>query len=78
MPEFAYNSSANRITGLGPFKIVTGFKPRQLIDLVPITHHHFRISDSASAFTSHIRALHEKIRENNKNNAGYKLSLIHI
>ena len=33
-----------------------------------------RVSDSASAFTSHIRALHEKIRENNKNNAGYKTS----
>ena len=28
MTEFAYNDSVNRTTGLGPFKIVTGFKPR--------------------------------------------------
>ena len=26
--EFAYNESVNRTTGLSPFKIVTGFKPR--------------------------------------------------
>ena len=63
MAEFAYNGSANRTTGLSPFEIVTGFKPRQLVDLILIAHHYFRVSDSASAFASHIRALHEKIRE---------------
>ena len=38
-----------------------------------MAHLHFRVSDSSSAFTSHIRALHEKIREKiMKNNADYK------
>ena len=38
-----------------------------------MTHHHSRVSDSASAFTSLIRALHEKIRDKiMKNNANYK------
>ena len=77
MAEFAYNGSANRTKGLSPFEIITGFKPkpRQLVDLILIAHHHFRVSDSASAFASHIRALHEKIREKiMKNNADYKAS----
>ena len=68
-----YNSSVNRTMSLNPFEIVTGFKPRQSIDLVSMTHHHFRISNSASAFASHIRALHEKIIDKiMKNNADYK------
>jgi len=64
MVEFAYNSSINRAMSLRLFEIVTGFKPKQSIDLVPVAHHHSRVSDSASAsaFTSHIRALLEKIR----------------
>ena len=65
----------NKTTGLSPFKIVNGFKPRQPIDLIPMAHHHSRVSDSASAFTSHIRTLHEKIKEKiMKNNADYKAS----
>ena len=40
-----------------------------------MAHHHFRVSDSVSAFASHIRALHEEIREKIiKNNADYKAS----
>jgi len=78
MAEFAYNSSVNRTTCFSPFEIVTGFRPRQPIDLVPLAHH-FRVSDSASVCTSHIRALHEEIREKiMKNNADYKASLIYI
>ena len=38
-----------------------------------MAHHHFRVSDSASAFASHIRTLHEKIRDKiMKSNADYK------
>ena len=63
MVEFAYNGSINRTTSLSLFEIVTGFKPRQPIDLVLMTHYHSRVSDSVSAFASHIRALYEEIRE---------------
>ena len=73
MAKFAYNCFINRTSGLSPFEVVTDFKSRQPIDLVFMTHHHFRVSDSASAFASHIRALHEEIREKiMKNNADYK------
>ena len=73
MSKFAYSGSINRTTGLSLYEIVISFKPRQLIDLVPMTLHHFRASDSASAFASHIRALHEEIREEiMNNNADYK------
>ena len=74
MAEFAYDESVNRTTGLSPFEIVIGFKSRQPIDLIPMAHHS-RVSDSASTFASHIRALHEEIREKiMKNNTDYKAS----
>jgi len=60
MAEYAYNSSVNRTTSLTPLKIVTDFKPRQPIDLVLMAHHHSKISDSASVFTSHIRGYMRK------------------
>jgi len=66
MVEFAQNISVNRTTCLSSFKMVTGFKPKQPIDLVLMTHNHYRVSDSASAFVSHIRAIYEEIREYNK------------
>ena len=70
-----YNGSVSRTTGLSPFEIVNGIKPRQPIDLIPMAHHHSRVSDSASAFASHIRALQGEIREKiMKNNADYKAS----
>jgi len=75
LTEFAYNGSVNRTTGLSPFEIVNGFKPRQPVDLILMAHHHSRVSDSASAFASHIRALHEDIREKiMKSNTDYKVS----
>jgi len=38
-----------------------------------MAHNHFRVSDSASTFASHIRALHEEIREKiMKNNTNYE------
>ena len=61
--KFAYNGSVNRTTGLSPFEIINDFKPKQPVDLIPMAHHHSRVSDSASAFASHIRALNEEIRE---------------
>ena len=75
MAEFAYNGSVNRTTGLSPFEIITRFKPRQSVDLILMAHHHSRVSNSASTFASHIRALYEEIREKiMKNNANYKAS----
>ena len=75
MAEFVYNSSIDRTTGLSPFEIVTSFKPKQPIDLVPMARHNSRVSDSVSVFASHIRALHEKIRGKiMKNNSDYKAS----
>ena len=50
MAEFACNGSINRTTGLSPFEIVTDFKPRQPIDLVPMAYQHFRVSDSTGLF----------------------------
>jgi len=75
MVEFVYNDSVNKTTGLNPFEVIIGFKPKQQIDLILMAHHHFRVSDSASAFTSHIHALHKKIRKKiMKNNVNYKAS----
>ena len=42
MAEFEYNRSVNKTTGLSPFEIITGFKPKQANDLVLIARHHFR------------------------------------
>jgi len=58
---------------------VTGFKPKQPIDIVLMAHHHYRVSDFASVFAYHIRALHEKIRDKiMKNNVDYKASAHYI
>ena len=70
--EFAYNSSVNRSTGKSPFKIVHGYKPRKLTDLIPLSHH-ARVSVSAESFAQHIRELHEQICTHlNKSNESYK------
>ena len=37
--EFAYNKTVNRTTGKSPHEIVYGFRPRQHIDLIPMSDH---------------------------------------
>ena len=79
MVEFVYNDPVNKTTGLNPFEVITGFKPKQPIDLVPMAQHNSRLSDSASTFASHIHTLHEEIREKiKKNNADCKVSAVYI
>lgn len=55
--EFAYNSSIKKITSISPFEIVTVYRPKAPIDLIPMFASH-RPSKSASAFASHIHSLH--------------------
>jgi len=40
-----------------------------------MAYHHFRVSDSASAFASHMRALHEIREKIMEHNADYKDSV---
>ncbi|KAI0507425.1 hypothetical protein KFK09_013550 [Dendrobium nobile] len=56
--EFAYNNSVNRSTGLSPAEVVYGYLPKQPIDLIPMSPK-VRISESASAFASHLQELHK-------------------
>jgi len=66
--EFAYNSSI----GISPFEVVHGYKPRKPIDLIRMTQHP-RVSESASAFASHIRDLLKVISKKiQESNAQYK------
>lgn len=58
--EFVYNSSVNRTIGMIPFKIITGYKPRDPIDLIPTSAAH-RPFESMSTFASHIHLLHKEI-----------------
>ena len=77
--EFASNSSVNKTTSLTPFEIVNYFKSRQPINLVLTAHYHSRVSDSASAFTFHLRALREKnLRKDNKIMLIIKVLLIRL
>ncbi|XP_038974994.1 uncharacterized protein K02A2.6-like [Phoenix dactylifera] len=59
--EFAYNSSVNRTTGLSPFEIVLGLKPRRPIDLVPLSIN-TRTSEGGEDFTRHIQDIHAEVR----------------
>ena len=59
--EFAYNDSVNRSTGMSPFEIVTGYRPRRPIDLAPLPLH-THVSASALSMAEHIRSLHSDIR----------------
>ena len=71
--EFAYNNSINRTIGMSPSEVVYGFKPRQPIDLIPMSQH-ARTSESASAFASHLHELHKEINNKiNQSNAAYKV-----
>jgi len=53
-----------------------GLRSHQLrhpIDLDFMAHHHFRVSEYASVFTSHIRTLHEEIKKKiMEDNVDYK------
>ena len=60
--EFAYNNSVNRSTGKSPFEIVTGYKPNQPIDLIPLPIH-ARVSEFAESFAQHVRDLHKEISQ---------------
>jgi hypothetical protein len=59
--EFAYNNSANRSTGLCPFEIVTGSKPRIHLDIAPLPHP-TQSSEAALDFSRHIQQLHDEVR----------------
>jgi len=57
---------------MSPLGVVHDYKPRKPIDLVPIAQHP-KVSESASAFASHIHDLHKEISKKiQESNAQYK------
>ena len=71
--EFAYNTTVNKTSGKSPHEIVYGFRPRQLIDLIPMFDH-IRASDSTSSFASHVHDIHKEVMNKTvQSNANYKL-----
>ena len=71
--EFAYNTVVNMITGKSPHEIVYDFRPRQTINLSPISDH-IRALDSASSFASHVHDLQKEIMDKIvQSNANYEL-----
>ena len=61
------------LIGRSPHEIVYDFRPRYLIDLIPVAEH-YRASETASAFASHMHKLHKKISNKiAESNANYKL-----
>ena len=66
--EFAYSTTMNRTTSKTSHEIVYGFKPRQPIDLIPMSDH-IITSDSA-----HVHDLHKEVMDRIvQSNANYKL-----
>jgi len=59
--EVAYNSSVNMSAGSSPFEVVTEYRPRKPIDLLPMSIGD-RSSASADSFAQHLHELHEHIR----------------
>jgi len=60
------------VIGTSPFEVLHDYRPRKPIDLIPMTHHR-RVSESASAFASHIHDLHKEISKKiQESNAQYK------
>ena len=58
---------------MSPSEVAYGFKPRQLIDLIPMSQY-ARTYESASTFTSHLHDLHRKISNKiNQSNTPYKV-----
>ena len=71
--EFAYNTPVNKTTAKSPHKIVYGFRPKQPVDLIPMSGH-IRASTSASSFASHVHDLHKKVMDKiAQSNTNYKL-----
>ena len=70
--KFTYNDLVNKSTGLNPFEIVTGRRPKKPVDLVPMSIH-ARVSESVESFAKHIRSLHDSIHQRLEvNNEQYK------
>jgi len=71
--QFAYNSSINGSISMSPFEVVHGYKPRKLLDLLPMSLH-ARVSESAESFARRIQDLHIEItKQIQTSNAQYKL-----
>lgn len=72
--EFVYNNSVNKTTDMSPFEIVTGYRPKALIDLILMSASQ-RPSESVSAFASHLHVLHQETRRRiAMSNENYKQS----
>jgi len=59
--EFAFNSSVNKSTGLSPFEVVTGVKPKVPIDIIPLPSPP-RSSEAATDFLTHLQDIHMEVR----------------
>jgi len=71
--EFLYNSFVNKTTDKSMHEIVYDFRFKQPIDLILMADH-YKISEGASSFASHVNELHTEINHKIvKNNANYKL-----
>ena len=58
--KFAYNNYVNKSTSKSPFEIIHGYKPRTLVDLIPLLSH-AQVSMSTESYAQHIKRLHKKI-----------------
>ena len=57
---------------MSPFKVIHGYHPRKLVDLILLPVH-TRVSDSTSSFAEHVRSLHKEISDKiNLSNQRYK------
>ncbi|KAK1651351.1 hypothetical protein QYE76_069156 [Lolium multiflorum] len=60
--EFAYNRAVHSTTELCPFEVVYGFKPINLLDLLPLPIHE-RVNMEASKRAGFVRKIHVKTKE---------------
>jgi hypothetical protein len=60
--EFAYNRVVHATTQLCPFKVVYGFKPITLLDLLPLPIQE-RVNMEASKRVDFVRKIHVKTKE---------------
>ena len=61
-PEFSYNDSPNRSTGLSPFQILYGMHPRGVLELRNLGKLEQRCADGEGYLTT-ISDLHKKVKE---------------